>query len=129
MRYNADMPCVIRGLLYFAAKSNMADDRSEFKKYEAQMALKRQRKTEKTRVNKNKDRLLPSRLTIQRLSAQVKGSSQKYARMGPLRRVDIPEEDLSKAPSIDVVRHACITGFKMDGFHCDILESERGPSL
>ena len=82
MRYNADTPCVIRGLLYFAAKSNMAEDRSEFKKYEAQMALKRQRKTEKTRVNKNKDRLLPSRLTIQRLSAQVKGSSQKYARMG-----------------------------------------------
>ena len=24
LRYNADMPCVIRGLLYFAAKSNMA---------------------------------------------------------------------------------------------------------
>ena len=50
----------------------MAEDRSEFKKYEAQMALKRQRKTEKTRVNKNKDRLLPSRLTIQHLSAKVK---------------------------------------------------------
>ena len=49
--------------------------------------------------------------------------------MGPLRRVDIPEEDWSKAPSIDVVRHACITGFKMDGFHSDLLESERGPSL
>jgi hypothetical protein len=106
----------------------MADDRAKFKKYEAEMALKRRRKTEKS-GNKNKDRLLPSRLTIQRLSAQVKGSSQKYARMGPLKRVDVADEDLSKPPSIDIVRRACITGFKMDGFSCDLLETERGPSL
>jgi hypothetical protein len=107
----------------------MADDRAKFKKYEAEMALKRRRNTEKKGGNKNKDRLLPSRLTIQRLSAQVKGSSQKYARMGPLKRVDVADEDLSKPPSIEIVRRACITGFKMDGFTCDLLETERGPSL
>ena len=107
----------------------MADDRAKFKKCEAEMALKRRRNTEKKGGNKNKDRLLPSPLTIQRLSAQVKGSSQKYARMGPLKRVDVADEDLSKPPSIEIVRRACITGFKMDGFTCDLLETERGPSL
>lgn len=107
----------------------MADDKAEFKKYQAEMALKRQRKTEKKGGNKNKDRLLPARLTIQRLTAQVKGSSQKYARMGPLKRVDITDEDLSKPLSIDIIRRACIIGFKLDGFHCDLLETERGPSI
>lgn len=54
--------------------------------HKAQMAFKRQRKTERSKVDKKKDRLLPARLTIQRLAAQVKGSSQKYARVGPLKR-------------------------------------------
>ena len=112
-----------------AKKTNIADEESQFKKYQAQMALKRQRKTERNKVDKKKDRFLPARLTIQRQAAQVKGSSQKYARMGPLKRIEIPEEDLSKPASIDIVRCACITGFKMDGFHCDLLETERGPSL
>ena len=107
----------------------VADDHAKFKNYQAEMALKRCRKTEKKSGNKNKDRLLPSRLTIQRLSAQVKGSSQKYARMGPLKRVEVADEDLSKQPSIDIVRRACITGFKMDGFYCDLLETERGLSI
>ena len=88
---------IIRGHLNFPAKlTNMADDASEaaseFKKYQAQMALKRQRKTEKNKVNKKKDRLLPARLTIQHLAAQVKGSLQKYARMGPLKRVYIQDK-------------------------------------
>ena len=107
----------------------MADEESQFKKYQAQMALKRQGKTERNKADKKKDRLLPARLTIQRLASQVKGSSQKYARMGPLKRIEIPEDDLSKPASIDIVRRACISGFKMDGFHCDLLETERGPSL
>ena len=81
----------------------MADEESQFKKYQAQMALKRQRKTERNKVDKKKDRLLPARLTIQRLASQVKGSSQKYARMGPLKRIEIPEDDLSKPASIDIV--------------------------
>ena len=117
---------IIRRRFNFPAKKkNMADEESQFKKYQAQMALKRQRKTERNKVDK-KDRLLPARLTIQRLASQVKGSSQKYARMGPLKRTEIPEDDSSKPASIDI---ACISGFKMDGFHCDLLETERGPSL
>ena len=61
----------------------------KFKQYEAVMARKRQRKVEKNKSCKDKERMLPTKLTIQRLSAQVKGSSQKYARMGPLKRVEI----------------------------------------
>ena len=64
------------------------------KKYEAMMAPKRKRKAEKSKSDKGKERLLPPKLTIQTLSAQVKGSSQKYARMGPLKRVDVLEDDL-----------------------------------
>ena len=58
------------------------------------MAAKRTRKTDKNKLGKSKDLLLPKKLTIQRLSAQVKGSSQKYARMGPLERMDVLEEDM-----------------------------------
>jgi hypothetical protein len=100
-----------------------------FKKYEATMAEKRKRKNEKNKSNKGKERLLPPKLTIQRLSAQVKGSSQKYARMGPLKRVDVLEDDLYKEASIDVIRRACVAGFNVPGMTCDILETERGPSI
>ncbi|CAB3984462.1 transient receptor potential cation channel subfamily M member 6-like [Paramuricea clavata] len=103
----------------------MADE-EEFKKYQKIMATKRTRKTER---NKGKDRLLPEKLTIQRLAPQVKGSSQKYARMGPLKRVDVLEDDMCAPQTIDVVRRACIAGFNMKGFDCDILETERGPSI
>jgi hypothetical protein len=64
-------------------KTNMAE---KFKQYQATMAQKRQRKAEKNKSYKGKERILPAKLTIQRLSAQVKGSSQKYATMGPLKR-------------------------------------------
>ena len=104
-------------------------DKDEFKKYQAMMALKRQKKTEKSKLTKGKGRLLPAKLSIQRLSAQVKGSSQKYARMGPLKRVDVLEDDLCQTPHIDMVRRACIAGFNIKGFNCDLLESERGPSI
>ena len=93
------------------------------------VALKRQKKTEKSKLTKGKGRLLPAKLSIQRLSAQVKGSSQKYARIGPLKRVDVLEDDLCQTPHIDMVRRACIAGFNIKGFNCDLLESERGPSI
>jgi hypothetical protein len=101
-------------------------DKEEFKKYQKIMAMKRTRKTER---NKGKDRLLPEKLTIQRLAPQVKGSSQKYARMGLLKRVDVLEDDMCAPQTIDVVRRACIAGFNMNGFDCDILETEGGPSI
>ena len=71
-------------------------------------------KQKETRVYK--DRLLPEKLTIQRLTPQVKGSSQKYARMGPLKRVDVLEDDMCAPQTIDVVKRACIAGFNMIGF-------------
>ena len=49
--------------------------------------------------------------------------------MGPLKRVDVLDEDMSARPTIDVVKRACIAGFNMKGFDCDILETERGPSI
>ncbi|CAB4030489.1 Hypothetical predicted protein, partial [Paramuricea clavata] len=48
----------------------------EFKKNQKFMAAKRTRKTERNKLGKGKDRLVPEKLTIQRLLAQVKGSSQ-----------------------------------------------------
>ena len=64
------------------------------------MAAKRTGKTEKNKSGKGKDRLLPVKLTIQRLSAQVKGSSQKYSRMGPLKSVDVLEDDICGPPTL-----------------------------
>jgi hypothetical protein len=46
-----------------------------------------------------------------------------YARMVPLKRVDVLEDDMCAPPTIDVVRRACIAGFNMKGFDCDILET------
>jgi hypothetical protein len=52
----------------------MADE-DEFKKNQKIMAAKRTRKTERNKPGKGKDRLVPEKLAIQRLSVQVKGSS------------------------------------------------------
>ena len=49
--------------------------------------------------------------------------------MGPLKRVDVLEDDLYKEASIDVIRRACVSGFNVPSMTCDILESERGPSI
>lgn len=49
--------------------------------------------------------------------------------MGPLKRVEILEDDLCEAASIDVIRLACVAGFNLPGMSCDILEAERGPSI
>ena len=107
---------------------NMAE-KEQFKKYAAAMAQKRQTKVKRKKLPKKKERILPTKLTIQRLAAQVKGSSQKYARMGPLKCVEILEDDLCKAASIKDIRRACIAGFNLTDMSCDILESERGPSI
>ena len=98
-----------------------------FKKYEAIMAQKRQRKTEKKQIKQGQRKTFATK--IERLSAQVKGTSQKYARMGPLKRVDVLEDDLFKKASIDVIRRACVAGFNVSDMTCDILETERGPSI
>jgi hypothetical protein len=63
----------------------MADE-DEFKKNQKIMAAKRTRKTERNKPGKGKDRLVPEKLAIQRLSAQVKGSSKKYARIGAFKK-------------------------------------------
>ena len=70
------------------------------------MALKRQRKTKRNKFDKKKDRLLPARLTIQRLAAHVKGLSQKYARVGPLKRTEIPKMTWEIEPaSINIIKN------------------------
>ena len=80
---------------------------------------------EKTNKNREKqswqiDRLLPTRLTIQRLAAQGKGSSQKHARVGPLKRTEIPEDDLSKQPT-DISQYprqsSCATSSASNNFY------------
>ena len=82
--------------LWLGQTESMADE-DEFKRHQKIMAAKR---AERNKPGKGKDRLVPEKLTIQRLSAQVKGSSQKYARMGPLKRVDVFGR-----------RHVCITNY------------------
>ena len=64
-----------------------------FKKYEAIMAQKRQRKAEKTNQTKAKKDFW--------LSVKVKGSSQRYARMGPLiKRSEVLEDGLYMQGSV-----------------------------
>ena len=49
--------------------------------------------------------------------------------MGPLKRVDVLEDNLYKEASIDVIHRACVSGFNVPSMTCDILESRRGPSI
>ena len=49
--------------------------------------------------------------------------------MRPLKRIDVLEDDMCAPQTIDLVRRACIAGFNMNGFDCDILETELGPSI
>mgnify|MGYP001799843064 CR=1 FL=1 len=48
--------------------------------------------------------------------------------MDPYKRVEILEDELCEAASIDIIRRACEAAFNVPGMSCDILETERGPS-
>jgi hypothetical protein len=63
-------------------------------------------------------------ITVERLSSNVEGRYQKYARIGPLASVPLGRE-----PTIQNIKEACMRYFNLDdGSHCDILAGERGPS-
>ena len=80
--------------------------------------------------NQGKKVLKNERLTVQRLSAEVSGSAQKYSRMGLREFVPYEFEELT----IDNVKEACIQHFgsvleeRMEVMECDVLAGEQGPS-
>ena len=61
--------------------------------------------------------------TVQRLSSNVEGRYQKYARIGALTMVPLGCE-----PTISNIKEACKRFFKAEDMDCDILAGERGPS-
>jgi hypothetical protein len=64
-------------------------------------------------------------LTVQQLSPSVEGKAQKYTRIGPLTMVPFPHED----KTLENIKEACKDHFDIgEGFQCDILAGERGPS-
>ena len=62
-------------------------------------------------------------ITVQRLSSNVEGRYQKYARIGALAMVPLGCE-----PTISNINEACKRFFKAEDMECDILAGERGPS-
>ena len=62
-------------------------------------------------------------ITVQRLSWNVGGRYQKYARIGALTMVPLGCE-----PTISNIKEACKRFFKADDMDCEILAGERGPS-
>jgi hypothetical protein len=79
-----------------------------------------------TTVMSNK-RTGKSELVVQRLSSDVQGKAQKYARVGPREFVSFPHE----AVTIKNLKEACHKHFKSrigDDMVCDILAGNQGPS-
>ena len=67
-------------------------------------------------------------LTVQRLSSEVSGKAQKYARVGPWEFVPI---DTNEELTIDAIKVACNLHFTDrvgSNMECDILAGEQGPS-
>ena len=63
-------------------------------------------------------------ITVQRLSSNVEGRYEKYARISPLGMVPLGCE-----PTIDNIKTACERFFfNAEDMECDILAGERGPS-
>ena len=60
--------------------NNMAE-KEQFKKYAAAMAQKRQTKVERKKLAKGKERILPTKLTIQRFASE--GLFAKIRQNGP----------------------------------------------
>lgn len=67
-------------------------------------------------------------LTIQRLSSEVSGKAQKYARVGPREFVQF---DTNEELTINTIKRACEVHFAArigSNMECDILAGEQGPS-
>ncbi|CAB4042733.1 Hypothetical predicted protein [Paramuricea clavata] len=64
-------------------------------------------------------------ITVQRLSAEVSGKAQKYARIGTHVFVPFEFDDLT----IDNIKIACLKHFAVDpSMTCDVVAGEQGPS-
>lgn len=95
----------------------MSKRKRDWEDYKNKIAKKRTGKKEEAGPSG-----LTGTITVQRLSPNVEGKCQKYARIGPLTLV--PLEDEATLPNI---KAACKAHF---GTHleCDVLAGERGPS-
>ncbi|XP_078368275.1 myosin heavy chain kinase A-like [Oculina patagonica] len=89
----------------------------EFRAFKAKIAKKRMGKDESTGSGDM------DYITVQRLSSNVEGRYQKYARIGALTMVPLGCE-----PTISNIKEACKRFFKAEHMECDILAGERGPS-
>lgn len=94
------------------------NNNEEFRAFKAKMAKKRMGKEEPTGSASDMDYI-----TVQRLSSNVEGRYQKYARIGALTMVPLGCE-----PTISNIKEACKRFFKAEDMECDILAGERGPS-
>ena len=65
-----------------------------------------------------------SELIAQRLSAEPKGNSMKYAKQGP--REFVPSE--YSEVTLENIKRACKVHYRENLTTCDILASEQGPS-
>ena len=95
----------------------MSKRKRDWEDYKNKIAKKRTGKKEEVGPSG-----LTGTITVQRLSPNVEGKCQKYARIGPLTLV--PFEDEATLPNI---KATCKAHF---GTHreCDVLAGERGPS-
>jgi len=94
------------------------NNNEEFRAFEAKMTKERMRKEEPTGSASDMEYI-----TVQRLSSDVEGRYQKYARIGALTMVPLGCE-----PTISNIKEACKRFFKAENMECDILAGERGPS-
>ena len=92
------------------------NNNEEFRAFKAKMTKERMRKEEPTGSASDMEYI-----TVQRLSSDVEGRYQKYARIGALTMVPLGCE-----PTISNIKEACKR--KAEDMECDILAGERGPS-
>lgn len=98
-----------------------------WKKFTTAMSNKRTGKKTNKPNNGNASILKTGIITVQRLSSDVQGKAQKYARMGPRDFVPFPYETVT----IKNLKEACHKHFKSridDNKVCDILAGDQGPS-
>ena len=63
-------------------------------------------------------------LSVQLVSQDPQGTFQKYKRIGALKSVQIESN-----PTLESIREACIKHYKKYNKKCDLLVTERGPSV
>ena len=98
--------------------SKRGKNNEEFRAFKAKMAKKRMGKEEPTGSGSDMDYI-----TVERLSSNVEGRYQKYARIGALTMVPLGCDS-----TISNIKEACKRFFKAEDMDCDILAGERGPS-